>query len=411
MQKQFFVLAVAAVISVPAVADVQVGPVIIYGKADLSYDQVKTGVATNGTPGISQSRVSSNSTYIGFKGQEGFEGGVAVVWQIESTVLAGNSGGNGTTNNGYLGTRNTYLGLASADVGTVLAGRYDTPYKLSTRRLDQFTDGIADNRSIMGGGTITKFAGTALAPVNGFTSTTYNGALTSFDNRQDNAIAYISPSWSGVTVAVVHANLSVGSATQINSPASAAGTNNQSITSMAVWYDANGVFATAAYEVHDNFGFVSAALPVQIGESAAKVGFGYTRAGIFSLGVEAERTSDNAGPNNSNLLGHNAYYVGGRYYFTPANYVKIAYARAGSESGVAKTGARQISLGFDHDLSKTTAVYVLYSQISNEANAAYSFANVASASTGGSSGSATSSTLTGAGASPSVLAVGLRKTF
>jgi predicted porin len=387
MRHRLAILAITAAASSLAYADTTIGPITIYGKVDVSYDEIKTGSATDGTAGVTQGRVASNTTYIGFKGQEDFSGGLAGVWQIESTVLAGDSSENGTTNNGYLGTRNTYLGLASSRYGTILGGRYDTPYKLSTRLLDQFFDGIADNRSIMGGGTFN------------------NSAATSFDNRQDDVIAYISPSLQGVTLIAAHTNLNVTAAT-------ASSTQNKSATSLAAWYSANNIYATIAYEAHDNLGTLSGSPATEENESATKIGLGYTLASVFSLAGEYEKTSDNQGANNTDRYGHHAFYVGGRYYLAPTYYFKAAYTQAGSEASAANTGAKQLSLGFDHDLSSTTAAYVLYSRIDNQSAATYSFANVSSAGLGAPvNESTTSSTLTGPGASPTVVAVGLRKTF
>ena len=37
------------------------------------------------------------------------------------------------------------------------------------------------------------------------------------------------------------------------------------------------------------------------------------------------------------------------------------------------TGARQWTLGYEHALSKRTSLYALYTQISNDANAGYTF--------------------------------------
>jgi predicted porin len=68
--------------------------------------------------------------------------------------------------------RNTFVGLAGG-WGTVLMGRHDTPLKISTGKLDLFADTLADMNATVG------FQ----------------------DLRTDNTVAYISPSFSGFTLA------------------------------------------------------------------------------------------------------------------------------------------------------------------------------------------------------------------
>jgi predicted porin len=162
-----------------AVADT--ANVNVYGNFDVSYDSIDTGTATNGTHGTTSNRVSSNTSFIGVKGSVDASDGLSAIWQVESLVNVGDAAANGThsgatTNNGigYLGSRNTFAGLKSDSYGTVFAGRNDTPYRLSTRRFNVFDRGIADNRSILGGSNV--------------------AAKSSFDGRQDQVVAYVSPS-------------------------------------------------------------------------------------------------------------------------------------------------------------------------------------------------------------------------
>ena len=167
----------AAAISTPAWADT--ANVEVYGNFDVSYDSIKTGTSAKGISGTTSNRVSSNTSFVGLRGSADAGDGLSVIWQVESLIAVGDSAVNGTNGGvnsgiGYLGTRNTFVGLQSGSYGKVLAGRYDTPYRLSTRPLDFFDRGIADNRSILGGSNV--------------------AAKLSFDGRQDQVVAYISPS-------------------------------------------------------------------------------------------------------------------------------------------------------------------------------------------------------------------------
>ena len=388
--KKRILFAVIAAASAPAFADTP--NVNVYGNFDVSYDSIKTGTSTKGVTGTTSNRVSSNTSFLGVRGSVDAGDGLSAIWQVESLIDIGDSAANGTsTSVGYLGTRNTYAGLKSDSYGTVLAGRYDTPYRLSTRRLDVFDRGIADNRSILGGYPATKAFGTIPA--------TPGTAGASFDGRQDQVLAYISPSLAGVTIAAAHVNL--------NPTVNVGGPYQGNATSVAGWYDANGFYGALAYELHN---LQNSANSTFLGsEHAARIGLGYAQEGAFTVGFVAEKTSDNLGTGGVNLYGHNAYYISGKVYVGSAGAIKAAVTRAGSIGGgnTANTGARQYSLGYDYGLNKRTTLYALYTRLKNESAAGYglSIYNGTAASVGG------PSTISGTGASPSALAAGVLITF
>jgi len=374
--------AVIAAISAPAFADT--ANVNVYGNFDVSYDSINTGTPTKGVPGTTSNRVSSNTTFIGVKGSVDAGDGLSAIWQVESLIAVGDSAANGTVNGvnsgiGYLGTRNTYAGLKSTSYGTILAGRYDTPYRLSTRRFDVFDRGIADNRSILGGSNV--------------------AAKADFDGRQDQVVAYISPSLGGVTIMAAHVNL--------NQTANIGGPYQGNAESVAGWYNANGFYGSLAYELHNlqnstTSGFLGS-------EHAARLGFGYTQEGAFTVGFVAEKTSDDLGIGGADLYGHNAYYVSGKVNVGSAGAIKAAFTDAGEIGGgsTANTGAKQYSLGYDYSLNKRTTLYALYTKLKNGSTANYSLSiyNGTAASIGG------PSTIAGTGASPSALAAGVLVTF
>ena len=407
MQKKIIALAIAAAISAPAFADTS--NVTVYGIADVSYDSIKNGTASAlgagataaqiaaGTAGATSNRVSSNTSRLGFKGSEDLGDGLSAVWQIESVINMGDTTGTGTS----IGTRNTFAGLSSASAGTVVLGRHDTPYKLSTRAYDLFGDGIADNRSIMGGSPAANTS-TAPAAVLGGTAYTPASAAASFDGRQNQVLAYISPKLGGVaTLAIGYVNLS---------PANNLATSNkQSAVSVAGMFDiGSGFGASLAYESHDvgTAVIVAPATTLAAGskEHATKLGLSYTQ-DAFNVNFAYEKLADNFNA-GANGLGHNSYYLSGKYSLTANDTIKAAYTKADSiaADATSTTGAKQFTLGYDHSLSKRTYVYALYTKLSNDANASYMLGN-GTASVGG------TSTLAGVGASPSALAFGMRHTF
>ena len=360
MQKKIIVLAIAAAMAAPA-AFADTSNVTLYGKADLSYDFISTGDSvTPVAAGVNKGNVSSNVSKFGIKGSEDLGDGLSAVWQIEQQVNMDNTGGT-------FGTRNTFLGLKSNDMGTVLMGRHDTPYKISTRALDIFGDSIADNRSLLGG-------------VSGRT------AAASFDGRQPDVIAYISPALSGFTGAIAYVNLNEAAVTAAAPKANA--------LSLAGMYSAAPFYASLAYEEH-----ILNTVVVGGKEKATKLGLGY-KMDAFKVNFAYEKTSDNLTlGTGANRFGHSAYYLAGQYNFTSIDAVKLAYGKSNQIGALASSSANQFSLGYDHNLSKRTKLYAIYSRISNQTGAANSFSQT------------TAISANGVGASPSVLSLGMSHTF
>ena len=124
MKKSLIALAVASAF----VAPVAMADVTVYGQANASFGSVNDG--TN-----SVNKVSSDASRLGFKGSEDLGNGTSAIFQIESAIAL--DGGTST-----LAGRNTFAGLSNANMGTVMAGLIDSPYKtllasLSDERLNK----------------------------------------------------------------------------------------------------------------------------------------------------------------------------------------------------------------------------------------------------------------------------------
>ncbi|MFZ3019669.1 MAG: porin [Gallionella sp.] len=363
MQKKIIALAIAAAVSAPAFAD---NNVTVYGVANVSYDMTQSGAVGNG---FSNNKVSSNTSRLGFKGTEDLGDGLAAAWQIESLIQIDGQTAAGNT----LANRNTYLGLAGG-FGTVLMGRHDTPYNLSNRKYDLFADGLADNRSIMGGG-----QGTA--------STV--GA--SFNGRQPNVLAYISPAMSGLTGAIAYVAGAEGQTLATQTKGSA--------WSMAALYGNGPISANFGYEVHTLGTAPGTLFFATLKETAWTISGGY-KVAEFEINGIYEKTDDNFAA-GANALGHRAYYLSGKYNFG-SNAVKLAYANAAANA-TANTDATQVTVGFDHSLSKRTTVYALYTQLSNGTAGAYA---LSANGTG-----APAAAVSGVNGKPSAFSLGMKHTF
>src|ERR1700758_3932673 len=91
------------------------------------------GATPTGVDVPGRSRVTSNSSNIGFRGTQPLIGGLKGFFQVESAIgvdnqaTFGSSTANGSPVGGGFATRNTGVGL-SGGWGTVFIGQWDTPY-------------------------------------------------------------------------------------------------------------------------------------------------------------------------------------------------------------------------------------------------------------------------------------------
>ena len=367
MKKKLLALAVAGAFVAP-VAMADTANVNVYGVFDASLDSTRTG----GNNSANQTKISSNASRVGFKGSEDLGGGTNAVFQIEQGVNV-DTGTWGSAN------RNTFVGLSGESWGAVLLGNNDSSYKSSTRKMDLFMDSIADNRSLMGG-------------VGG------KSAVITFDRRSPNSITYNSPDFSGVKISA-----------QYNAGAelAASGTSKGSAWSLAGTYAAGPISAALAYENHD---FGDAVGDMQIvpatfkdkKERSYKLAGGYA-VDQFAVNVIFEKTSDDLGAGGRDAFDHRTWYIGGKFNVSAGDAVKLAYTKMNDVGDANETGARQMSIGYDHAMSKRTTVYALYTRLDNDKSASYSL-GFAGASTGAVTGVAADS-------DPSAFAIGVKHTF
>lgn len=328
----------------PAWAFADTGNVSVYGKVDLAF-----GITSNGT--VSTNQVSSQVTKLGFKGSEDLGDGLSAIWQIEQQIDVDDTSAVGAKNT--FGTRNTFGGLKGENWGTLLLGRHDTPYKIATRKLDVFGDQFADNRQLMGGGTSAN-----------------KGSY--MDMRATDELVYLSPNMSGFKAAASYAT---GAET-----ATTAAQVKGSLWSLAGMYDQGPFNGAIAYQ-NVKFGTAATGSVVATGLLAAgdslkawKMGAGYAMDALQLNAVYEKISSSIAG---LDTLGRTDWYLAGKYSFGNDD-VKLAYTRAGNTNGVANSGAHLIGLGYDHNLSKRTSLYVQYAKLSNDTGATFGFGTAAS---------------------------------
>jgi predicted porin len=167
------------------------GDVTLYGNLDASFDTTTKGLQSSYEQGGSpvgkmgwMPAISTNLSYLGARGRHPFDPEFNFVWQLEAGIDISATPGTRATNsntsdavNGALFSRNSFVGFTGADWGGVMIGKSETPYKLSTDRLNPFSGMIGDYRVIMGN--------------------TGGDNRVEFGYRAPHAIWYESPNWSG----------------------------------------------------------------------------------------------------------------------------------------------------------------------------------------------------------------------
>jgi len=343
MNKKLISLAVAAAITAPAAA---MADAVIYGTLNMSLDYVDVDSnALNVTPwqrypaqnqgntGAVGTRKFSGwglgttprSNRVGLKGSEDLGNGLKAIYQVEFGIPLANENNNiADGDNSGIKMRNSYVGLAG-NWGTFLMGRHDTPLKMSTAKLDLFSDTLAD----------------------------YNYTVGFQDVRADSAVAYVSPSWAGFNLSgaiIPSAGATVNNGW--NNDANAIG----SAWSVAATYGNGPFYASAAYEQLGDSHWAGVA-PEDM--NTWKLGLGLLNWSGFTLSGVYEKQNHVAGVDEYDI---NLWQIQAQYAFGN-NAVKGMYGRTLPEwNGNSLDGADATSwaLGLDHNFSKRTSAYLVY---------------------------------------------------
>lgn len=441
MNNRILSAAVASVFAMPVSALADSGNVTIYGTFNSDVEAVrasgaspaaalpagKLGAAQTGIDVPGRSRVTSNSSNIGFRGVEDLGGGLKAHFQIESAIgfdnqaTFGSNTASGTAVGGGLATRNTNLGL-SGSWGTVFGGQWDTPYKVLSGAVDpMYFTGIAYTGAIIGTpgfgvGPVT--SGNVTVSADG--KTLANPVNASFERRQGNSLQYWTPAFNGLSARAMY---SFNEGRTSNS--SSLTRINPAIWGLNVAYEKGPLYLAYGHELHkDYFGLgaiAPAAQAVTVAAVAgspaassrdtgnkfvARYGFGNTLLGLIYERLEYKQDNSSAPITNFRSYDRDAYALTATHQVGPGT-VRALYGRARSGScdlvggGACSTsglGAKQYTLGYSYGLSKRTDLYGFYTRVANESGATYQFANAAGI------GAA-------AGAASSGFALGMRHTF
>ena len=213
-------IAIASAIALASITAAHAAPTV-YGKAFLTLDYVSTDYDAANKTDEDTFKLNSNASRIGFKGSEELTDTVNLVYQLEYGVSPDDDRTQFTS-------RNTYIGLAHNTLGTLIAGRHDTPFRLAKGNADVF-NANADTLSIDNAGPL--------------------GYFNLGEYRANNMVAYQSPALVGLPLTFMGA---VSLSEQDNVAYTKEKNPNDNGYSASLVYDQNGVYLAAGYDNNMN---------------------------------------------------------------------------------------------------------------------------------------------------------------
>ncbi|SBT08477.1 Porin Gram-negative type [Candidatus Propionivibrio aalborgensis] len=347
MQKKLIALAVAGLVSGAAFAQ---SNVTVYGIVDAGFvnssgDRSGTNQGSANYSGI-DSGIWAGSR-IGFKGEEGLGNGLKAIFTLEYYIAPDiNSGlGSATDPDGAGATtsssRQTFVGLNSAKLGTVALGRQYAPgYAFSVRNDPQ------------GGATIS-----ALSTVN---TAGANSISAGSRARINNAVTYASPNWSGFTANAIYGYGEGGGSTtngvsQGNDGFWGAGLNyaNGPLNLDVVYQSRQGITSTLIAS--------SAATQDSVNEWALGGTYDFKVVKLYATYLDQNDNNGTSAQEASNRvwsIGASApVFTNGK---VSLGYADVSWDRSGAGS------SSSWSLAYQHSLSKRTTLYTAYTYAGND---------------------------------------------
>ncbi len=196
----------------------------IYGKLTGAIESTHT--TYSGESGNTTTKVESYDSYIGFKGNEDLGNGLKAIWQVEQNIQL-----DGSRAQQDWASRETFVGLSGA-WGTVQAGYLDN-FQRKYSRLDPHK--------------ATGWAGLQDANVNYAAE-----SVVSRESLVQNALAYTSPEWNGLTARVLYS--AAGESRSVHG-------SSENVYEIGLRYARDGFYGQYAYTRGNNAHFDGWSIP------------------------------------------------------------------------------------------------------------------------------------------------------
>ena len=371
MRKKLLAAAVTGALGAAPAVQADTANVNVYGKFYPAYVGYSGGEAADGKVATStlnsngagvakKDAVESFNTYIGFRANLDIGGGIKAIMQVEQSLNI--DIGDETWSN-----RNSAAGL-EGPFGTVLLGRWDTPFKELHFQATMF--GVS--------------SGSPVSNSNLLSRTPYSdSSRASFHRRQDNSIQYWSPVINDIQFKFMY-----GTEEQEDQ----ANPRDPTRISASLVYDKGPLLAGVAYEIHDDFRGASAGLDSAIFQSGVQTS---TDTGIgFTVAYKIAKTTtvafdfeiltyenDQGAATAVKDYERNAWNLAVEHKIGPwtlaANYASAEKGDCslfgGGACSTSGLEGKQMSFGAKYDLGKNLSIYGWWTKIDNGDSASYSF--------------------------------------
>lgn len=333
MDKKILSAAIIAVMAAPVAA---VADTTLYGQVHMSVGAVEDSFVGAPLAGEDNMQVRSHQSRLGVKGYEDLGAGLKANYMLEWGVNPDDGTDAGFTR------RNQWVGMSGDSWGEFRVGRHDTPLKWAEGKFDLFNDTDADIDTIVLG-----------------------------QQRIDNTITYISPSFSGFTFLGTaipgeadNCDEAGNDGVGVDCPALPVGTAASDKTGLADIYSLAGIYsngplyASLAYNDYDATSGTGTLDNLARGVVTYKIA-DFTVGGLYEAGEFDGANSDTE-----------AWGLSGKYSFGNVD-LKGQYMDGTYEQGlgVSDEEATQWTLGVDYNFSKRTTAYFMYTSLEDDLQA------------------------------------------
>lgn len=410
MQKKLLTMAVGAALAAPASVALAQSSVQLYGTLNFSIAHTRYSAPSAGGTSISKWAINTHGSNYGIRGTESLGGGLTAWFQSEFNLKNERENdvisGQGTARNSGLGLRggwgDFFVGTWTSpmaelyglgDVGsiggygltTAVIGRRETTGSMNSQNCNNAGAPSMTIAAVPTGGCTVSEAGWA-------------GAYAHW-RRFGQALHYRSPMFSGAQFKLSLTPNETKASGGTNIAGTTATTENPSAWSASLhWTGMGGKARVGIANMR-----VKDANASNVGsDSGWNIAGGYDF-GVVNIGLVYDRYSYKTATGTSKSR---EYSIGAAIPIG-AGKVGISYARARDIRGGAlagDNGAKQFNLGYEHNLSKRTAVNIGYAKISNDPGAVFTWTGMTTIQDGW-------RTTPLGGSDPSVLFVGMRHSF
>jgi len=303
------VAALAAAACAATWVHAQEDPITLYGRVHIEVESVRA--SGGGKPDVPRrTRVTDQASLLGVRGAERLSRDLHVFYQLETGFDPQGPGGSFAARNSGVGLRGPW--------GSVLVGRWDSPYKTATIAVDKFHD--------------VTIAGIKSA----------NNDRGNFDNRLQNVLEYWSPRLAGFALRAA-----------VTSNENRTATLDPRVYAASLAWSRGPYYAFYTYEEHRD---LKASTPKETGNAVG----GKVRFGPLELGGTWQQYE------KTNLTRKRSYLLSVDYHLAASELIyQYQNAHGGGAHAAVAPDCDVNTFAYQYDFSRRTFLLALYTRVDN----------------------------------------------